>query len=243
MFLHLDSRDLINAFKGRPVDIKELRSALIERKATLIYSPETVQEVVTPADARESRRRLETLVVLPHLYIRQHKEIMKREFREAIREAKTTKMFSVDRILPFVSTWQVVLRPGEIRIEDQINDQLVNINRKLLAANPEVFRNTQEQFDAYAPNFMFDRLHKLNFREANKGVFRDAIGQTLKVLGLHPGNALSAANLVDDLTNWIRERPAVCPSWRLMGETYTEFVVNITDKGRLGDGRIFATSQ
>jgi hypothetical protein len=235
MLLHLDSRDLINAFKGKSIDIKELRSALIERKAELIYSPETIQEVVTPADVRESRRRLETLIILPHRYIRQQKEIIKREFSEAIREVKSTKKFSSERILPFASTWQVVLRPGEIRLEDQINDQLVDINMKLLAANPDVFRNTQEQFDAYAPNFMFDRLYKLNFRTGNKGIFRDATGQTLKVIGLHPGSALKAADLVDDLTNWMRERPSVCPSWRLLGETYSEFVVNVTDKGRLGD--------
>jgi hypothetical protein len=235
MLLHLDSRDLINAFKGKPIDMKELRSALIERKAKLIYSPETIQEVVTPADVKESRRRLETLIILPHRYIRQQKEIIKREFSVAIREVKSAKKFSRDSIVPFVSTWQVVLHPGEIRIEDQIIDELVNINMKLLASNPDVFRNTKEQFDAYAPNFTFDRLHKLNFRTGNKGIFRDAIGGTLKIIGLHPSNALTGANLVDDLTNWMRERPAVCPSWRLLGETYSEFVVNTTDKGRLGD--------
>ncbi len=235
MLLHLDSRDLINAFKGKPIDIEELRSALIERNAKLIYSPETIQEVVTPADLKESRRRLETLMILPHRYIRQQKEIITREFSEALREIKSTKKFSGECILPFASTWQVVLRSGEIGIENQINDQLVDINMKLLAANPDVFRNTQEQFDAYAPNFMFDRLHKLNLRTGNKGVFRDAIGQTLKVIGLHPSNALAAGSLVDDLTNWMRERPSVCPSWRLLGETYSEFVVNTTDKGKLGD--------
>jgi hypothetical protein len=235
MLLHLDSRDLINAFKGKSIGIKDLRSALIERKAKLIYSPETIQEVVAPADVKESRRRLETLITLPHRYIRQQKEIIKQEFSEAIREVRSTKNFSNGRILPFASTWQVILRPGEIRVEDQISDQLVDINMKLLAANPDIFRNTEEQFDAYAPNFTFDRLHKLNLRTGKKGVFRDAIGQTLKVIGLHPGNALKAANLVDDLTNWMRERPSVCPSWRLLGETYSEFVVNVTDKGRLGD--------
>jgi hypothetical protein len=235
VLLHLDSRDLINAFKGKSIDITQLRSALIERKAKLIYSPETIQEVVAPADIRESRRRLEILISLPHYYILQHKQLIRREFDQAIWQVNSTKDFSCERIFPFVSTWQVVLRPGEIKVEDQINDQLVNINTNLLAANPDVFRNSQEQFDAYAPNFIFDRLHNLNFRTGNKGVFRDAIGGTLKVIGLHPFNAVKAARLVDDLTNWMRERPAICPSWRLLGETYSEFVVNVTDKGRLGD--------
>jgi hypothetical protein len=235
MFLHLDSRDLINVFKGKPIATDELRSVLIERNTKLIYSVETIQEVVAPADLSESRRRLKTLLLLPYRYIRQHKEIMRREFFEAIREVKTTRRFLIDRISPFVSTWQVVLRPGEIRVEDQISDQLVDLNMRLLASNPDVFRNTQEQFDAYSPNFMFDRVHKLNLRTGNKGVFRDAIGQTLKVLGLHPSNPIAAANLIDDLANWMREGPSICPSWRLLGETYSEFVVNVTDKGRVGD--------
>jgi hypothetical protein len=235
VLLHLDSRDLINAFKGKSIDITQLRSALIERKAKLIYSPETIQEIVAPADARESRRRLETLITLPHYYILQQKQIIRREFSQAIWQVNSTKDFSCERILPFVSTWQVVLRPGEIRVEDQIKDQLVERNMELLAANPDVFRNTQEQFEAYAPNFMFDRLYKLNLRTGNQGIFRDAIGQTLKILGLHPGNAVKAASLVHDLTNWMKERPSVCPSWRILGETYSEFVVNKTDKGRLGD--------
>jgi hypothetical protein len=235
MLLHLDSRDLINAFKGNPIDTYELRSVLVERNTKLIYSPETIQEVVTPADVKESQRRLETLLILPHRYIRQQKEIIKREFIEAIREVKSTKRFSGKSVLPFVSTWQVVLGPGEIRVENQIHDRLVDINMELLRDNPDVFRNTQGQFDAYAPNFKFDRLHTLNFRTGNEGVFRDAIGQTLKVIGLHPGNPLTAANLVNELTNWMKESPSVCPSWRLLGETYNEFVVNVTDKGRLGD--------
>src|SRR5258706_10548787 len=102
MLLHLDSRDLINAFKGNPIDTDELHSVLIERNTKLIYSPETIQEVVTPADVKESQRRLETLSMLPHRYIRQQKEIIKREFIEAIREVKSTKIFSGKSILPFV---------------------------------------------------------------------------------------------------------------------------------------------
>src|SRR6185503_165215 len=140
------------------------------------YSVETIQEVVAPADLSESRRRLKALLLLPYRYIRQHKEIIRREFSQAISEVKTTKRFRIDRITPFVSTWQVVLRPGEIRVEDQITDQLVDLNMRLLTSNPDVFRNTQEQFDVYSPNFMFDRMHKLNFRTGSKGVFRDAIG-------------------------------------------------------------------
>src|SRR5882672_3395350 len=103
MLLHLDSRDLINAFKGNPIDTYELGSVLVGRNTQLIYSPETIQEVVTPADVRESRRRLETLLILPHRYIRQQKEIIKREFIEAIREVKSTRNFSSKSILPFVS--------------------------------------------------------------------------------------------------------------------------------------------
>jgi hypothetical protein len=235
MLLHLDSRDLINAFKGVPIDTNELRSVLVERNVKLIYSPEMIQEVVTPRNLKESRRRLETLLTLPHRYIRQQKEIIKREFIEAIREVRSTRIFSGKSILPFVSTWQVVLGPGEIRVENQIHDRLVDINMELLGHNPDVFRNTQEQFDAYSPNFTFDRLHTLNFRTGNESVFRDAIGQTLKVVGLHPGNPLTAATLVNELTKWMKEIPSVCPSWRLLGETYNEFVVNVTDKGRLGD--------
>ena len=37
MFLHLDSRDLINVFKGKPIATDELRSVLIERNTKLIF--------------------------------------------------------------------------------------------------------------------------------------------------------------------------------------------------------------
>lgn len=233
MLVHLDTRDLIGVFKAKGPNINELQTALRQRKAKLVYSVESIQEIVTPTDQNETRRRLEALIELPYCYIHQHKEVIRREFSVAIAAFKYPDQHQVRSVAPFVSNWQVVNNPGEWKIEDQIQDRLVELNMRLLATNPDAFRNTQEAFELYRPNFVHDRDNGLSLR-TQEG-FRDAIGQTLRIVGQHPSNPVLAWELVNGLADWMMDRPAVCPAWRLLGEVYCEFVRNKTDKGQLGD--------
>jgi hypothetical protein len=79
------------------------------------------------------------------------------------------------------------------------------MNMGLLATNPDAFRNTQEAFELYRPRFVHDRDNGLSLR-TQEG-FRDAIGQTLRIVGHHPSNPALAWELVNGLAGWMRTLP------------------------------------
>src|SRR5262245_58168953 len=106
---------------------------------------------------------------------------------------------------------------------------------RLLASDPDAFRNTQTAFDTYKPNFAYDSANKLSLRIGSVSIFRDLIGTTHQIVGAHPSNPIAAATLVNGLADWMIGRPRICAGWRLMAETYSEFIHNETDKGQLGD--------
>jgi hypothetical protein len=106
MLLHLDPYDLINVFRGSPFGPEELRRQLLERDATLVCSPETVQEIVKPNDIDESQRRLEKLITFPRLYIHEKQELFRREFSCAIAAFQNNSVYKSENVQPFVGTWQ-----------------------------------------------------------------------------------------------------------------------------------------
>ncbi|MGH9930670.1 MAG: hypothetical protein ACREA9_15790 [Pyrinomonadaceae bacterium] len=238
MLLHLDSHDLINVFKETSISPKELKACLIERNTKLVYSPETIQEVVTPGDLEESRRRLKLLTTLPKTYIRREQEVLRGEFRCAIEAVRNQKLKSIKTIQPFVSTWQLVDVTAAPVLEDQFMDRLVEIIMPLLRAQPDRFRNTPELKDAFMANVAYDRREENIVGRGSRKVFHDAIGATLISLGLHPPQP--TWSLVDELADWMFDNPAICPSWRLLLEAYAEFQVNVRDQGQLGDNPDFA---
>lgn len=237
MLLHLDSYDLINVFKNKPVGSDGLRHYLVERRTTLVYSAETIQEVVRPNDVDESSSRLKALTTFPHCYIREKKEIFRREFACAISAFQGNTTYKLEDVEPFSSTWQEVDPPLSSKY-GVTEDCLVEIVVPLLKAEPDRFRNTQEQLDALMANVAVDRTLGNNLRQRSFEIFRDAVGASLIQLGLHPPH--ESKDLVDGLAAWLYKNPSVCPSWRLMGETYSEFANNIGDKGQLGDPPDFA---
>lgn len=238
MLLHLDSHDLINVFKEKSIGPKQLKACLIERNTKLVYSTETIQEVVKSRDPEESRRRLQVLTTLPKSYIRQEKEVLRAEFVSAIEAATNQGLTSIKKVQPFVSTWQLVGVTAAPVLEDQFVDRLVEIIMPLLISKPDLFRNKPELKDAFMANVAYDRRRENLAGRGSKRVFHDAIGETLRILGLHPPQ--STWSIVEDLTDLMFENPTICPSWRLLLEAYAEFQVNVCDKGKLGDHPDFA---
>jgi hypothetical protein len=237
MLLHLDSYDLINVFKNTTIQPDDLRRQLFKRNTKLVYSPETVQEVVKPTDVAESRSRLETLTTFPNYYIREKKLVFRREFVCAIAAFQSNELYRTREVDPFVSTWQEV-DEGLSSKYGISKDCLVEIVLPLLTAEPDRFRNRPEDLNALMANVAVDRDRGNDFRRGSRKVFRDAVGDTLIRLGLHPQQP--SEDFVDDFSAWLLKRPSVCPSWRLMGETYSEFANNLGDKGQLGDPPDFA---
>jgi hypothetical protein len=240
MLLHLDSRDLIDAFKGKSISIDELRRCLVERDTKLVYSAETIQEIVTPGDLKESHRRLETLLTLPHGYIHGKQEIFRREFGSALAAFRDQRPFFRESIQPFASTWQAINAPFRVRVVDQLEDRMVRIVMSILKSEPDRFRNTQGRLDAYMRLVAYDRNNKLNLRRGSGEIFRDAVGRSMDLLGVHPVKSVATATFIDQFARLLRNSPWICPSWRLLGETYSEFAVNVTDGGQVGDEPDFA---
>src|SRR5260370_42388491 len=108
MLLPLDSYDLINVFNNTPIGPDDLRRKLFERNTKLVYSTETVQEIVKPRDLAESCARLKTLTTFPNRYIREKKQIFRREFVCAIAAFQGNAPYRTKDVDPFVSTWQEV---------------------------------------------------------------------------------------------------------------------------------------
>lgn len=237
MLLHLDSYDLINVFRKSLAAVDELREQLAERGAKLVCSPETIQEIVKPNDIQESQRRLMALTTLPRVYIREKKELFRREFSCAIRAFKKRSELRVDDVEPFVGTWQEVDQPLDKRF-GVTKDNLVEIIMPLLKSEPDRFRNTAEDLEALMTDVTYDRTNQLNLRSSSREIFVHSVGGTLLSLGLHPPRPCDT--FINDFAEWLRAKPSVCPAWRLMGETYSEFAHNVTDRGQKGDPPDFA---
>ena len=238
MLLHLDSHDLINVFKETAISPKELWACLIERNTKLVYSPETIQEVVTPDDLEESLRCLKLLTTLPRTYIRPEQEVLRGEFRCAIEAVRNQKLTSIKTLQPFVPTWQLADVTAPAIFEDQFMDRLVEIIMPLMRSQPDRFRNTPALKEAFMANVAYDRRAENIVGRGSRKVFHDAIGAALISLGLHPPQP--TWSIVDDLSDWMFDNPAVCPSWRLLLEAYSEFWANVRDQGQLGDHPDFA---
>lgn len=237
MLLHLDSYDLINVFRQSPARPDELRCHLIERDAKLVCSAETIQELVKPNDIDESQRRLETLTTFPRLYIRAKKELFRREFSTALHAFQANATYETRNVGAFVDTWQEVDSP----LDEQYGvtkDHLVEIIMPLLKTEPDRFRNTAEDLQGLQVNVAYDRVNQLNLRSTSPEIFRHSVGATLDLLGLHPPPP--SRDFIRSFAEWLRQRPSICPAWRLMGETYTELAHNKNDKGQQGDPPDFA---
>jgi hypothetical protein len=237
MLLHLDSYDLINIFKDTPITGDEFFQHLTARNAKLVYSPETIQEIVKPNDVAKSRARLEALVTFPHRYILEKHTLFRLEFVTAIDAFLHGNRPDSLKANPFATTWQEIDTPLSLKYGIE-RDFLVEIVMPLLEAEPERFRNTAEDLDALMTNVMIDRKTGNNFRQSPTEGFRDAVGDTLIRLGLHP--LYPSRAVINELAAWLFKHPLVCPSWRLMGETYSEFANNVGDKGQRGDPADFA---
>lgn len=237
MLLHLDSYDLINVFRGSPFGPEELRRHLLERDTTLVCSPETIQEVVTPNDIDESQRRLETLITLPRLYIYEKQELFRREFSCAIAAFQNNSVYNSESVQPFVGTWQEVDPPLDKRF-GTTEDYLVNIIMPLVKAEPDRFRNIPASLQALMANVAYDRANQLNLRVGSVEIFRHSVGATLLSLGLHPPQP--CGDFINSFSEWLHDKPLICPAWRLMAEVYSEFAHNVQDQGQRGDPPDFA---
>jgi hypothetical protein len=236
MLLHLDSYDLINVFRQSPISPDELRQHLLERDAQLVCSPETIQELVKPNDINESQRRLETLTTFPRLYIREKKEVFRREVSIALRAFQIGAAYTIRNVEPFVDTWQEADPPLDKRY-GVADDHLVDIIMPLLKTEPDRFRNRAEDLQVLQTNVAYDRANQLSFRSTSLEIFRDSVGATLDLLALHPPRP--CPDFIRDFAEWLRKTPSICPSWRLVGETYTELAHNKSDKGQKGDSPDF----
>jgi hypothetical protein len=237
MLLHLDSYDLINVFRQSSTPPDELRRQLMDRNAKLVCSAETIQELVKPNDIDESRRRLDTLTTFPRLYIRAKRELFRREFATALHAFQINATFETHNVGAFVDTWQEVDEPLDQKY-GVTKDHLVDIIMPLLKKEPDRFRNAAEDLRALQVNVAYDRANQLNLRSTSPEIFTHSVGATLELLGLHPPRP--CGNLINSFAEWLRQRPSICPAWRLMGETYTELAHNKNDKGQKGDPPDFA---
>jgi hypothetical protein len=237
MLLHLDSYDLINVFRQSPIGPDDLRQQLVERDTKLVCSPETIQELVKPNNIQESEHRLRTLTTFPRLYIRGKKKLFRREFWCAARAFKQDMVYSVEIVTPFARTWQEIDPPLDKQF-GVAKDCLLEIIMPLLKAEPDRFRNTAADLQALMANVAYDRANQLNLRSRSQEIFTDAVGATLLLLGLHPPRPCE--EFIKDFAEWLREKPSICPAWRLMGEAYSELAHNSTDQGQRGDLPDFA---
>jgi hypothetical protein len=237
MLLHLDSYDLINVFRGSPIGSEEFRRRLVERDTNLVCSPETIQEVVKPNDFEESRRRLEALTTFPRCYIHEKKELFRREFSCALATFQSNAAYKGEDVGAFVGTWQEVDPPLDKKF-GVAKDWLVDIIMPLLKAEPDRFRNTAASLRTLMANVVYDRANRLNLRVGSLEIFRHSVGAALMSLGLHPPRPCE--EFITDFAEWLHEKPSICPAWRLMAETYSEFAHNSNDQGQRGDPPDFA---
>lgn len=238
MLLHLDSYDLINVFRQSSTGPEELHRHLIERDTKLVCSAETIQELVRPNNVQESQRRLEVLTTLPRLYIHNKKEVFGREFSCAIRTFQNDAGCELNLpVNPFAGTWQEIDPPLDKHF-GVAKDCLVEIIMPLLKSEPDRFRNTTADLQALMANVAYDRDHQLSLRAPAREIFTHSVGATLLLVGLHPPRPCD--EFITDFAEWLREKPSICPAWRLMGEAYSELAHNSTDQGQRGDPPDFA---
>jgi len=87
-------------------------------------------------------------------------------------------------------------------------------------------------------NVAYDRANQLNLRVGSVEVFRHSVGATLVSLGLHPPQPYG--DFINSFSEWLHDKPLICPAWRLMAEVYSEFAHNVKDQGQMGDPPDFA---
>jgi hypothetical protein len=134
-------------------------------------------------------------------------------------------------------TWQEVDPPLDKRF-GTAEDHLVNIIMPLLKAEPDRFRNMPASLQALMANVAYDRANQLNLRVGSVEIFRHSVGAMLVSLGLH--SPQPCGDFINSFSEWLHDKPLICPAWRLMAEMYSEFANNVKDRGQKGDPPDFA---
>lgn len=232
MNIYLDSRDLIGVLRdGRPVDVDGLEQVLVAKGARLVYYW-PIWEVAKRDDLLESRRRLQALEHMPHIYLLGMPHLLREEFLNAI-SAFRNGDHEVAPVRPWEDSWhRLAKRRGQYDYQDMLvhntlSDQILEV----MMQRPEVLQNREDSLRAFMHEVQADRgasrAERRSWRRFSNGV---RIG--LRACELPFPNDQEGGL---EFAEWLDKTPSACPAYKLFNDTYLEFCDNVRDEGDVGD--------
>ena len=230
MKVYFDSRDLIGILsRDDPTSPADLASTVGEKGWELVYSFVNICEITVTDDLLETRRRLQILEGLPHLYVMALPPLRCEEFRQAVTASdRAEEPVSTN---PFVHRWHhTYTYPGQPDYQDMlVNYSLVDQVLPILVRNPDVCRNLPWHADSLQGSVKQGRTSSGLVRRSRVR-FENTVKAALSECAL-PIPSVGLAKFA----KWVHSSPARCPGWRLFEETYLEFCTNVKDDVKLGD--------
>lgn len=228
--IYFDSRDLIGILsRDDPISPTDLANTVGGKGWELVYSFANICEIAVIDDLLETRRRLQVLEQLPHLYIMALPPLRCEEFRQGVTAYnRAEEPISID---PFVHRWHhTYTYPGQPDYQDMlVNYSLVDQVLPIVMRNPNVCRNLPWHVDSLQGSVKRDRTTSDSVRR-NRVRFENAVRRALSKCALPtPSTGLAK------FAKWVCSSPTRCPGWRLFEETYLEFCANVQDNVKLGD--------
>jgi hypothetical protein len=231
MRIYLDSRDLIFLTeKQTSTEIDLFENNLRKKSARLVFSMHNIVEccppLLQPQIQTNVMKTLNRLDRMPHLYIAdanitalELKEITKAFFEE--REYQTVN--------PFVSRFDYVISPfRKPATSDYINYSLSEVIFDLWRVAPDVFEGYPNQSKMLHDKMELDR-RRSDYKNHRQN-FPNTLNQDLLLYIIH-----FPKEKIDELANWIWEKPSRCPSFRLGYEVYHKLLRNLNDKVKNSD--------
>jgi hypothetical protein len=194
-----------------------------------VYSFANICEITVTDDLLETRRRLQILERLPHLYVMALPPLRCEEFRQAVTASDRSEEPMLTN--PFVRRWHhTYTYPGQPDYQDMlVNYSLADQVLPIVIRNPDVCRNLPWHADSLQGSVKRDRTSSDLVRRSPVR-FENTVKSALFKCALPTPSAGLAK-----FAKWVCSSPARCPGWRLFEETYIEFCANVQDDVKVGD--------
>lgn len=207
MKIYLDSRDLIDILsRHKPISPTDLASAVTGKGWELVYSFINICEIIVIDDLLETRRRLQVLEGLPHLYIMFLPVLRCEELRQGVTAFNRAKeSMPID---PFVPLWHRTYKyPDQIDHQDKlVNQSLADQVLQIVMQNPNVCQNLSWHADSLQDSVEQDRASSDPVRR-NRARFEKAVKAALSKCAL-PTPTAGIGKFIDGLATAQRAVPA-----------------------------------
>jgi len=236
--IFLDTRDLIDLFKGLPCSVDDFRRCLQGGGHALILSPTVVFEIAAPLDAPSSHaevvKLLNDLESLPLVYIGDT-QIPYRELRSAIDSHTAGREYVA--INPLMTRFdETILESGSAPTSLYPNYGLAETVFEIWQRAPQVFHWPSELVNRLRSGMATDRSMASPPTVASN--FRKKIRLDLELDEISPPPCR-----LDDFADWIYETPTRCPGVRLSYDVYHQLRRNVGDQPSASDFGDFAHVQ